>query len=79
MPVSRKRRTRTRRPTADQQRRRSNRQMIDLVLDACPSCADGRTVSVTFLTTAEQAPSPKGTRSYTSAFLGDLSGSTDRP
>jgi hypothetical protein len=79
MPVSRKRRrVRTKRPTPAQLLRR-NRLLLDRVLNSCPSCAAGLTVPVTVLLTAETASLAGETASYTSAFLGDLSGSTDRP
>ncbi len=76
MPISRKRRKRTRRPTPDQRQR--NLDAIERVHFACVSCARGETVGVTILETAETASLGRLTVSYTSAFVGDLSGSEQR-
>jgi hypothetical protein len=76
MPISRKRRKRTRRLTPDQRQR--NLESIERVHSACVSCSRGETLDVTFLLTAETASRARETVSYTSAFVGDLSGSEQR-
>jgi hypothetical protein len=75
----RRRRTRLAASNAERIRQAENNRRLARVVDACARPLLEAASRDLLTQTAEQAPSPKGTCSYTSAFLGDLSGSTNRP